>query len=278
MPFTYTLMESLDASPHQYRAYAVAEDDDWQRSSAAEYVKLRTECSLPVEDISVDGITVMDVEGIRQRLKNATVPKRRSFKTQREMSFDVIRSDLGETLSFMLLDEMYATKFGYKSVRDRELIQLPGRGIDAVGIEDGDPLTLVLGETKVSNEESPPQVVDSSTDSLKAQHTEHLKDTKVTAAKIWNLARHVLDVRLRDLYFLAAFYLEEQRWEQLKIVACCVLVRPCEKYQQLDYGSFRAKPSNFAPADIRFLIICLPGDIDSIITGWYENVQLEQSS
>lgn len=278
MAASYTLIESLDVSPHEYRAYAVSENADWQTSSAAEYIKLRTECSVPLEDVSVDGITVMDVEGIRQRLKNATVPKRRTFKTKREMNLDVIRSDLGETLSFMLLDEMYATKFGYKSVRDRELIQLPGRGIDAVGIESGNPLTLVLGETKVSNEDSPPQVVDYTDDSLKAQHMKHLKDTKTTAGKIWNLSRHILDVELRNLYFLAAIYLEEQRWDQLRIVACCVLVRPRDKYQKSDYGSFRAKPANFAPADIRFLIVCLPSDIDTSITDWYESVQLQQSS
>lgn len=279
MAALFTKIETLDASSHHYRAFAPVEGADWFGASAAEYVRLRTQCKMPVEPVSVDGITVLDVSKINERLKKTTVPPRRTFTTKRAMNFDVIRSDFGETLCYMLLEQEYQTRFGYQSVCDRELIQLPGRGIDAVGIEEGSPLTLVLGETKVSDEKtSPPKVVDTNDDSLKVQHTDHLSNPTVTAGKIWNLARHVIEINLRNLYFLAAFYLEEQSWEKLQIIACSVLVRPRQKYKQSDYGSFRKTPSDYTPANIRFLVICVPGDVEPVLADWYKRVQLEQSS
>lgn len=279
MAALFTLIEALDASSHQYRAFAPDKNEDWFGTSAAEYVRLRTQCKMPLEDVSVDGITVLDITSISERLRKATVPRRRTFTTKREMNFDVIRSDFGETLCYMLLEQEYKTRFGYQSVCDRELIQLPGRGLDAVGIEDGSPLTLVLGETKVSDERaSPPQVVDRTADCLRAQHTAHLTNLQMTANKIWNMARHVIDVRLRALYFLAASYLENRLWEKLHVVVCCVLVRPRQKYTKADYGSFRNNPTNYAPADVRFLVICLPEDVEPVLANWFTRVQAEQSS
>src|SRR5207237_641083 len=77
--------------------------------------------------------------------------------------------DFAETISYCLLADVFKTRFGYKSLRDRELVQLTGRGIDAIGIEveeNGD-IRLVLGETKLSDEaKSPPAVVDKGDDCL----------------------------------------------------------------------------------------------------------------
>lgn len=279
MASIFTLEEVLDASPHHYRVFAPNSAQDWFGASAAEYVRLRTRCKLPVEDVTLDGITVLDVSAISARLRKGLVPARRAIKKEEERNFDIIRSDFGETLCYMLLEQEYGTRFGYQSICDRELIQLPGRGIDAVGVEDGSPLTLVLGETKVSDEKaSPPQVVDKSTDCLRVQHTDHLSDLSNTADKIWNFSRHIIDLGLRKLYFLAAILLEEKRWERLRVIACCVLVRPSQKYTSKDFGSFRKKPADYAPADIRFLVISLPSDVEPVIADWYRRVQTEQSS
>jgi hypothetical protein len=186
----------------------------------------------------------------------------------------VTRSDFGETLCYMLLGQEYSTIFGYKSVRDRELINLPGRGIDAIGIENDGKLTLVLGEVKVSNANaSPPQVVDASDDSLRNQHLGYLRELNITAKKIWNLSRHVLDATVRDLLFTALWCLEEQRLDKLQLVACCVLIRPRNRYTVKDFGSFVKRPADYEPARIRFVVVCIPGDVEEVVDNWYATVK-----
>jgi hypothetical protein len=161
--FNYSVVQSLDIDGNRFQAIA-PDDTNWLTIVADAYVGLRGECALPLTDISLDGIRVVDVEHLRERIRNATIPTYVSGSTASGMPprLGVVRSDFGEILCYMLNEHDHNTRFGYKSVRDRELTQLPGRGIDAVGVEAGQPLNLVLGEVKVSNENaSPPQVVDS---------------------------------------------------------------------------------------------------------------------
>jgi hypothetical protein len=90
----------------------------------------------------LDGLT-FGKQAIENRLRQAAIPPRGGG------NFAVPRSDFGETVAYCLLEERFGTRFGYKSIRDRELPRLPGRGIDAIGIEytENGPLRLVLGET-----------------------------------------------------------------------------------------------------------------------------------
>jgi hypothetical protein len=185
-----------------------------------------------------------------------------------------VRSDFGETLAYVLLEDQFGTLIGYKGVRDRETIQQVGRGIDIVGVEEGDPLLLLLGEVKVSDESaSPPQVVDKTADCLQVQHLKHIGERQITAKKIWDQSRHVTDKDIRDRLFTAALYFESERWDKLQLISCSVLVRPEQKYSDRDFGSFRDAPSDYCPARIRFIIFCVPGDsIESIIQDWYESI------
>jgi hypothetical protein len=258
----------LDAGGHEYRVLTPDEATDWLREIAKEYVHLRTCCVVPLRDISLDGIGVVSTAALQKRLQKATIPIRRAD------NFDVVRSDFGEVICYMLLEQDYGVKLGYKSVRDRETINCPGRGIDAVGFEDGEILTVVLGETKVSDAvATPPEVVDKSDDSLSKQHVAHLTERDQTAAKLWETARHVTDPELRDQYIRAAILLEEGRLDKLRITGCCALVRSIEKYQAGDFGSFRKKPKKYQPEQLRFLIVCTPEGIETIIGKWYEIVK-----
>jgi hypothetical protein len=179
----------------------------------------------------------------------------------------------------MLLEQSYGTRFGYKGVQDRELIYLPGRGIDAVGVENGNQLSLVLGEVKVSNENaSPPQVVDYSDDSLKHQHRGHLGDLDTTKTKVWDLTRRASEVETRDLLFQAALYLDEERWDSLTLIACCFMIRPQGRYKEADFGSFKRSPRDYAPATVRFLVFCTPEDIETTVQNWYSTVEQTEES
>ena len=251
---------------HCYNAWVVK--GDWQQAIAKEYVKLRTETRFPIEPICLNGLE-FSVETIKKRLSDNTIPERRGG------NFDVVRSDFGEVISYMVLEQKYSTQFGYKSVRDRELIQLPGRGIDGIGIEEVDnKIKLVLTETKVSSQRtSPPSVVDSSEDSLRNQHLHHNSKTE-TCKKIWDVARRTTGSELQKLFMTAALMFEYKMFDQLDLITCCVLVRPKMVHTSNDFGSFMTNSKDFHPGKVRFLIICIPeelgNNLEEIIDEWFK--------
>jgi hypothetical protein len=234
---------------------------------ASEYIALRTQSAhIPPE--LAEGIEIMDMSIVMPYLQAATIPPRRGG------NFDVVRSDFGEVITYVLLEQEFGTKIGYKSVRDRELIETPGRGIDAIGVEDaqdGGKLGLLLAETKVSNDGvSPPAVVDSNDDSLRKQHLAHLNTIEKTKKKVWDVARKALDPALRAVYLRAALLLQHEEWDKLRLIVCCGLIRPKNKYNEADFGTFRISPEDYVPGHVRFLVFCVPGsEIDPIVTNFH---------
>lgn len=258
-----SIIHSSDNASHSYRVYE-PQDASWLTTLASEYVALRTACSNPIPSGLADGIDVLDMTAVMSHIRASTIPMRR------QGNFDVVRSDFGEVILYQILEQLYGTKIAIKSVRDRELISLPGRGIDVVGIEESGLLTLVICEAKVSNEAiSPPRVVDRNDDCLRNQHLAHLQNAGATKAKIWDIARKA-DSTLRGLYWRAALYFQNNDWDKLRLVTCCGLVRPRDKYQAQDFGSFAGAPGDYSPSDVRFLIFCVPGDdIDPTVTAFH---------
>lgn len=94
-----------------------------------------------------------------------------------------------------------------------------------------------------------------------------------TKDKVWRAVRFTRNEQVADLLTTAAVYLEEERFDKLRIIVSSVLVRPKTKYTQADFGSFWKKPGKYDPASIRFLIACIPEDIDGTIKKWYDVVE-----
>jgi hypothetical protein len=204
----FILRDSEAVGDHSFNVHGVDAEANWIDPLAESYVQLRTQCSAPVEDVSLDGIDVVNTDAIRARLRQACVPRRRGGP------FDIVRADFGEVVAYAVLEQEYGSTLGYKGVRDRELVALPGRGIDAIGVEDGPRLTLVLAETKVSDEDrTPPRVVDATDDSLREQHRGHMADLITTANKVFEWGRRAGEADLQAKFFRAALLLERQRWD-----------------------------------------------------------------
>jgi hypothetical protein len=273
---SFTSLQDDSEGVHRYQVFAESGDPAWLESVAKEYVALRTATAAPLSEVSLEGIDVVSVDLVQKRLAQAVIPHRKSSP------LDVVRSDFGEVLLYALLEGEHGTKLGYKSIRDRELIQLAGRGIDAVGVEDcPEPgcIALVLGEAKVSDEDrSPPRVVDAANDSLREQHLGNLADRGATADKIFDQSRHVANAEVRNRLIAAALLLEDERWDKLRIVACCALVRSTARLAPGDFGTFRATPSDYTPAAIRFLVVRLPESVEDTVTKWYQIVQRLQAA
>lgn len=262
--------------PHLYGIYKPADMQGWLDAVASEYVRLRCECTVDLPDtIDFSGIGLFDVSQIKAKLAEKLVPS--SAPSNNRLS--VTRSDLSETAAYMLLEREFGTRIAYKLIRDRELIQLPGRGIDAIGIEGDEKLLVILCEIKFSDENSAPkspQVVDRSKDGMRCQHRGHLTDINVTVAKIWDCVRRSRDEDLQQSLMAAALYMESGMLDRVGIVSCCVLVRPEGRYCAGDFGSFKDSPADYQPASVRFLVWLLPGNLSEILDGWDKAVKSAQ--
>lgn len=149
----FTAVERWTDESHLYLCLEPETQSEWLQKLAETYVQLRSDSPTPISPEVFDGLSVVDITAIQSRLRQSTLPTRIGG------NLDVIRSDFGEVSSYIALEQLFSTMLGYKSVRDRETIQLTGRGIDAVGVESEDDLpqiTLVLVETKVSDEDASP--------------------------------------------------------------------------------------------------------------------------
>lgn len=256
-------MENDSNENHEYKTWELADNTTCITALAAEYRDLRTKCVIPITSVNVEGIGVVDTTTIISRLKSSTIPPRGRG------SLDIVRSDMGETLAYVVLEQEYGTNIDHKLVVERELIGSPGRGIDVVGIENDGKLKLVFAEIKVSDEKSPPQVVDKKKDSISKKLKEHINNQKVTIDKIWDIIRKTRDESFRDLLISATLYWEQENWSKLHIICCGILVRPQDKYRKEDFGKLKEKPKLVHPAAVRFLIICVPGDIEEMVNEFH---------
>jgi hypothetical protein len=277
MTAPFVLIDNLDSESHHFRVYEPAENNSatWLDPIVEEYVKLLTHRETPLKSLPLDTHgSVMDMTNIQKYLQKASIPR------YKKGNFNVVRSDFGEILCYMLLEKEYRTLFGVKNIFQRELRDSTGRGIDAIGVEIGELLTLVLCEVKVSDEQpSPPRVVDANDDCLRKQHQYHLANLgEATKDKIWRAANHARDEAIADLLTTAAIYLEMGMLEKIHVIICSLLVRPKSKYTPDDFGSFRNQPTLYTPASIRFIVACIPDNVDVIVKKWYDMIQYTEGS
>jgi hypothetical protein len=268
----YLITESHDRDVHHLRVLEPI-GETYLEVVANEYRRLRTASDHSVQALTLDGVEVLDVEGVQQALVDAAVPR------YRPGNFAVVRSDLAEVLLGLVGELSYGTRYGYRSVRDRELVQQPGRGIDQIGVElervpvpGGDPperlrVTLVLGEAKVSSHDAcPPGVVDTGDDCLREQHLGHLRDREATAKKVWNASKRSSDQETQQLLRIAAALLKRNVDDGgLRVVVASLMVRPVGYATPEDFGTFYASVDDYAPAEIRFHIFRLPVSVDTAV-------------
>src|SRR5258708_40348650 len=118
MPGPFELVDTLDFDTHHFRVYEPSDlaNFDWLNPLAQEYIKLLTHCQTAPRNIVVNQSDLqMDVSCIQKYLRKASIPKYKAG------NFNVVRSDFGELLCYMLHEQFYSTSFGAKSICCREL-------------------------------------------------------------------------------------------------------------------------------------------------------------
>lgn len=246
--------------------YTVLEPNDptWIDVVAEAYRELRIATNFPAATLSLNGVDVIDTTKLRTRLIQNLLPTRRPPGPQRQLAVE--RSDLAEVVLGMLGAELRDYQYGYRSTRDRELVAVPGRSIDQVGVvEVGDKLVISLGEAKVSSSSvSPPSVVDSGNDSLRSQHRGHLADVGSTAQKLYAAARNSTDEVTQHLLHLAGVLWEDRKLDVLLVRSTSMLVRPAGS-MNTDFGTHMSRPNDYAPGKIDFFILHVPEDLESVV-------------
>lgn len=258
-----------DDGVHRFRVIT-PDHADWLTGLAELYRELRTASRVPIGDLGLTGLEGFDVEDLQAALVATQVPTRHSG-SPKVKHMAVERSDIGELVLALIGELKYGYNYGYRSVRDRELVKLPGRGIDQIGVLELDltngerAYVLSLGEAKVSiDKNSPPAVVDGSKDCLRVQHRGHLTESAESIQKVLGAARHTAD-RDTARQLFAAGMLWRQGSDKVTLRSTSMLVRD-RNHQPTDFGSFRASPSDYDPGHIDFTILVIDtGDIEELV-------------
>lgn len=254
----------------------------WVDRMAAIYRDLRTETRIPIAEAMYDGLD-FDMGAIRKRMIETQLPTRHPERSH----LAVERSDLAEVALALAGEQLREYLYGYRSTRDRELVKLPGRGIDQIGVSKAivagrTVIYLSLGEAKLSSEKtSPPQVVNKGKDSLDAQHRGHLTEAE-TAAKILSAAKNATDPTTQSLLFAAGLLWEKQGSDSLVVRCTSMLVRPSHG-KATDAGPFRDTPDDYLPGEVDFMLLCLPYDdveeaIDAFLTSARKTDDVEKGA
>lgn len=245
---------------------------EWLRRVAAIYRDLRTQTAAPLTDDLLDGLD-FDVTHVRRRMRETQVPSRDNG-SPRQLS--VARSDLAEVALAAAGEELRQYVYGYRSTRDREVVNLPGRGIDQIGVMQGrvggrDVVYLSLGEAKLSSENRvPPRVVDTGDECLDQQHRKHFEDHAGTSAKIWEAGRKAHDRTTARLMMQAAHLWDIQKRESLVVRCTSMLVRP-SRGTAADAGPFTSSPDDYAPGEVDFMMLRLDNDdVEEVIDAFIE--------
>ncbi len=193
---------------------------------------------------------------------------------------DIYRSDLGELLMTYFFEEKINKEERFtiplKNISDRELAAQPGRGLDAVGYRlEGNVVNILLGEAKVSAEKkSPPQVVDSTEDSIYKSQKKNKEDVKRLVDR---LSDHCRKLQTKDatILGLGILLLENEDSDSYKITYGCTLIRDSECVnEEKDYGKVKSNSSEFDPNQIRFAILSFTDkNILETVNLFYQKVQ-----
>jgi hypothetical protein len=104
---------------------------------------------------------------------------------------------------------------------------------------------------------------------LSKQHQHHLRELGETSRKLWNISRFCPDPEFQCTFITVCLLFEEKRWDKLRVVVACMLVRSKERCHEKDFGTLRRIPSSVDPAIVRFIIARIPEGVDATAKKWH---------
>jgi hypothetical protein len=253
----FTLHSSRENGDHRFDAFdCEAEVGDLAEELAAlvrelyvDQAALR-ERMLEAADAVGDIAEIAEITRAVEAVTTAAIPEPGVRLEQPHL--DTARNELGEVIAYAVLEGPRGAVMPAKRIREKEIPQLPSRGLDALAFQPGDELRLLVAEVKTSDEEaSPPRVVGQGESSLHAQTVKLVTDPARLLVELNWVFKHTTPEH--ELLVARAILLKTR--EQLPTMAVPVLVRPTRHHQDTDCCVFETDPDSVAPAMIRFSVV-----------------------
>jgi hypothetical protein len=165
---------------------------------------------------------------------------------------DVPRNELAEVIAYLVIEKVRGALVPAKRIREKEVPGQPPRGMDLLGLQTNPTLRLLITEVKASEaSQSPPSVVATGDDSLRGQLLKFIRRPERVLQELNWVYKHSAS---GNQLLVARAILHWVR-RALPVTVVPLLVRSLDKHQPTDYGSFRDRPSEFAPARVQFEIV-----------------------
>lgn len=270
---------------HVYHKIDVAVIESFITKFAAKYIKQREQTQFDYSTLDAGFLyekTGFNTDKIQEIIKQNAV----SVDFKREAGLipsilnDIYRSDLGELLMTYYFEEKLPEGQRYiiplKNITFRELVNLPGRGLDAIGYRlDGDKIEILLGEAKVSEEmKSPPAVVDATNDSIFNTQKKHHENKNVVIGKLSDYARR-LNGHDATMIGIAMVTMKYDMTDRYSVTYGCTLIRDHICVNEVsDFGKLKKNSAYFEPHKIHFSILSFKGKtITETVDLFYRKVQ-----
>lgn len=231
---------------------------------AERYVLQRSAVPAAVIEKAASLETGLDTKALMNviRQKSCYVdPDREAGRTPKPVN-DIYRSDLGEILTSYYFEEKLPEGECYiiplKNITYRELPHKPGRGLDAIGYrqESDGTFTLLLSETKVSDEKkNPPQVVNDTSDSIYKTQKAHHDDIPFVLQRLTDYLRKIPATGSFAALGCIVLLMDSGQMDKVKITYGCGLVRDTTCVDTLrDFGKMKSHVAEFRPGEVDFAI------------------------
>lgn len=238
--------------------------DAFIKKFAERYVHQRSEMNHDIIDRATSLDCGMDITALQRVIRKNSCffdPERETGRVPSPLK-DIFRSDLGEILTTYYFEEKLPEGERYviplKNISERERYDMPGRGIDAIGYrkEADGSYSILLSESKVSDEKkNPPQVVNSTSDSLYKTQKTHHDNLPLVLQRLTEYVRHLSTCESFIVLGCIIIWMEKGESEKFRFTYGCGLVRDtvCANKER-DFGKMKSNTEEFRPGTVDFVI------------------------
>ncbi|MFM9458171.1 hypothetical protein [Streptomyces europaeiscabiei] len=264
MSMRYELVSEVTVNGHTYECYDVRADDELVDEVARLVCELYVDpeslvsslraASADLELVASEG----ELSTLVDEVASSVIPQMNM--QAKTLHLQTPRNEVAEILAYDALRSLHKVIIPASRIREKEVSGQPTRGIDIFALVMHPKVRAVISEVKASSDAaSPPGVVGVGDDSMHAQTKKRLKDRKTLIAELNWAHKHTSSEMRIDV---AKALILLSRADAEPSVAAPVLVRPMERYKETDFGCFKESPEEYSPAQVRFLVLRIPGTLE----------------
>lgn len=270
---------------HAFKKEDIKVNDAFIKKFAEMYISQRTMCVTSIKSLTANflfknlGFDTTELERVIKKNVIAEDAKREQGLTP-DILNDIYRSDFGELLMTYYFEEKITEDKRFliplKNISFRELSNMPGRGMDAIGYRvNSTKINVLLGEAKVSESmTSPPSVVHTSPDSIYKTHLNSRENKSAILKKLTDYYRR-LNNEDATIIGMAIWAIENDMDDKYDLTFGCTLIRDYKCVNETtDYGKMRSEVSKFERHNVSFALLSfLDKSIAETVDLFYQKVK-----